>query len=315
MSTEDSAQAEAGERTSLGDNPLVSVVVPTYNRAHMLPKAVGTILSQTYRNVEVVIVNDGSPDGTHEVLEGLTASDSRVSAYEKPNGGIAQTLNYGFARAKGQLVTWNSDDNYFHPEALEMMVAYLKEHPDVDFVYTDVRDVDADGNEIAMYEAGPPENLLRYCNVRGCLLYRREVNDIVGLYDSKWPTVQDYNFYRRAYDKVKMGYIPKAPYDYTVHGASMSGPHVDCVWEFGRHQHGFAKTRAERRANWAWCFAEIARTERSHGRKWHAVWYRLRAMLCDGSKWREFWAEFWRTGYASTPEVVKLGWRFVKARS
>ena len=296
-----------------GEAPLVSIVVPTYNRAHLLPKAIESLRQQTWTDFEIVVVNDGSKDRTSEVVDQIVALDSRVRGYEKPNGGVADTLNFGFARARGRYVTWNSDDNFYHPQALERMVRYLEEHRDVDLVYTDARDVDAEGRELRIFVGGPPENLREFCAIRGCLLYRREVNEIVGPYDRRWPTVQDYNFYRRALDRVRIGYIPEVLYDYTVHSASMSGPHIDCVWEFGRHQDEFARTFRERRRNWAWCFAEIARTERSNGRAWHAAWFRLRAAVLQPTRLGDLAYDVRNAAYRTAPKFLRSSWRSMKA--
>jgi glycosyltransferase involved in cell wall biosynthesis len=309
MPTKDFALRDAEART-----PVVSIVVPTYNRAHLLPRAIESLRGQTWTDFEIVIVNDGSKDGTKEVVEGLAALDFRVRGYEKPNGGIADTLNFGFARARGRYVTWNSDDNFYHPQALEKMVRYLDDHPDVDLVYTDARDVDAEGRELRIFVGGPPENLREFCTIRGCLLYRREVNQIVGPYDPRWPTVQDYNFYRRAFERVHIGYIPEVLYDYTVHEASMSGPHIDCVWEFGRHQDEFAHSPGERRHNWARCFAEIARTERAHGRAWNAAWFRLRAAVLEPARITELPDDLRQAAYQAAPRFVRTTWRSIKAR-
>jgi glycosyltransferase involved in cell wall biosynthesis len=296
-----------------GAGPLVSIVVPTYNRAHLLPAAIESLRRQTWADFEIVIVDDGSKDGTAGVIAELAARDPRVRGFAKPNGGIADTLNFGFARTRGKYVTWNSDDNYYHPRALETMVRHLEQRPEVAFVYTDARDVDAEGRELRASVGGPPEDLRKYCTIRGCLLYRREVNEVVGPYDPRWPTVQDYNFYRRALERVRIEYIPEVLYDYTVHQASMSGPHIACVREFGRHQDEFARSARERRRNWASCFAEIARTERAHGRAWHAVWYRLRAAALEPRRLGEVSYDLRDATYRMTPQLVRSCWRAARA--
>jgi glycosyltransferase involved in cell wall biosynthesis len=293
--------------------PLVSIIVPTHNRAQFLRKAIGCILGQTYRNLEVIIVNDGSTDNTREVIDELLASDGRLRAVHKPNGGIANALNNGFARATGRYVTWNSDDNYYHANAIELMVNYLEAHPDVDFVYTDAREVDGEGDFLQYYRGGEPERLRRLCNIRGCLLYRREVNQIVGPYNPKWPRVQDYDFYRRAFDHVRMGYIAEAPYDYTVHVASMSGDERAILRETGEFLAGYAKTRGDRRRAWAWCFTEIAKAERDRlDKRWLAVWHRIRAGWYDRSLLGAAWHELWTTTYNLLPGRVKKTWRSIK---
>jgi len=87
-------------------------------------------------------VDDGSTDRTGDVMARSAAADPRVRTFRKENGGVADALNFGHARARGAYVTWTSDDNAYYPQAIERMVAFLGEHPDVGMVYTDVRFID-----------------------------------------------------------------------------------------------------------------------------------------------------------------------------
>ncbi len=116
------------------EKQLVSIVIPTYNRAHMLPAAIEACLTQTYKNIEVIVVNDGSTDNTSDVLKKYAVADQRVKAFNKENEGIADTLNYGFERTVGEYVTWTSDDNYYYPEAIESLAWFLNTNPDIGMV-------------------------------------------------------------------------------------------------------------------------------------------------------------------------------------
>lgn len=299
---------------SCDKRPLVSIVIPSYNRAHMLPGAIRSILDQTYQNLEIIIVNDGSTDNTYNAIEELVAGNSRIKAYHKQNEGIADTLNYGFRRTNGKYVTWNSDDNYYHKTAIERMATYLDLNADVDFVYTDARKIDTDGREIGLFRAGPPVSVLDGCMTCGCLLYRREVNDIVGPYNPEWKIAQDYDFYLRAYHKIRMAHIPDVLYDYTVHEASMSGMHVKSVYEFGKVREKFSKTRKERRKVWANCYTNIAHYRMNQGRKWSAVYFYLLATKCERGHYYILWDVFWRVVYGSLPEYIKNIWRLLKKK-
>ena len=99
---------------------LVSVVLPTFNRAHLIEAAVRNILAQDYPNLELVVVNDGSTDATAEVLGRLERelADPRLRVLTKENGRVARALNSGFEQARGEYLTWTSDDNAYRPGAI-----------------------------------------------------------------------------------------------------------------------------------------------------------------------------------------------------
>src|SRR5208282_3270681 len=103
--------------------PMISIVLPTYNHVQLLPVSVQSILGQTVSNFELIIVDDGSTDGTRKYLGSLT--DPRLVIISQPNMHLPNALNTGFDRARGKYLTWTSDDNYCSPMFLEMLVATL----------------------------------------------------------------------------------------------------------------------------------------------------------------------------------------------
>src|SRR5262249_10919089 len=105
------------------DAPRVSVVLPVYNHLRFLPEAIRSVLAQTYRDFELVIVTDGSPDGTKEYLDALT--DPRIVVVHQENRRLPGALNTGFAHARGELLTWVSADNHCAPLFLEALVGAL----------------------------------------------------------------------------------------------------------------------------------------------------------------------------------------------
>ena len=107
------------------EQPLVSIVIPTYNRAHVLAYAVRSVLDQTYTNLELIIVDDNSPDNTRAVVDSF--KDERIRYVKnEPNLKLPRTLNKGFSLAKGSFLTWTSDDNLYANNAIEKMVATLQ---------------------------------------------------------------------------------------------------------------------------------------------------------------------------------------------
>src|SRR5438552_1877085 len=101
---------------------LVSIVLPTYNRAHFLAGAIRSCLAQTYRNLEVIVVNDGSSDDSSRIVHEFAREDRRVRYVYQQNQKLPAALNTGHRLARGSYLTWTSDDNRFDPDAVELMV-------------------------------------------------------------------------------------------------------------------------------------------------------------------------------------------------
>lgn len=116
----------------LNRSPLVSVVMPTYNRIGLLPRAIDSILNQTYDKFEFIIVDDGSNDGTKDLLKTYASSDPRIKILtNEKNMGISYSRNRGTDAAKGKYIAIMDSDDYSEPTRLEKHVNYLEQHDDV----------------------------------------------------------------------------------------------------------------------------------------------------------------------------------------
>ncbi len=111
-----------------GSGPAVSVVLPTYNRAHLLSESIGSVLAQGYSDFEILVVDDGSTDNTREVVAGI--DDKRIRYVElTPNRGQASARNVGIKEAKADLIAFQDSDDIWMPEKLGMQVSALRESP------------------------------------------------------------------------------------------------------------------------------------------------------------------------------------------
>lgn len=135
---------------------LVSVIIPTYNRAADCRRAVESVLAQSHREVEVIVVDDGSEDATREAIEGL---DPRVVYLRQENAGVIAARNRGLAAAQGEFIAFLDSDDLFLPWKLEAQLTALRLYPQAGMVWTDMVAMDAEGREIrpahltAMYSA------------------------------------------------------------------------------------------------------------------------------------------------------------------
>jgi len=181
--------------------PLVSIVLPTYKRAHLLAQAMRSVLDQTYAHLELIVVDDNSPDDTASVVRSF--DDPRIRYVKNdPNLKLPRALNRGFAMARGNYLTWTSDDNLLAPAAIERMVGVLA-GGDCDLVYADYwlfSEEDANGRPIAPQHDRLPDTLQldNGNHIGACFLYTRKLYEGVGDYDPELFLVEDYDYFLRA---------------------------------------------------------------------------------------------------------------------
>jgi glycosyltransferase involved in cell wall biosynthesis len=204
-------------------SPLVSVVLPTYNRQELIAEAVENVLAQDYPEIELIVVNDGSTDETRAELDKLEArlQDARLRVIHQANQGLPRALNSGFADASGSYWTWTSDDNRYRPGALQAMVRELELQPEAGLVYADmVKHLQSgQAREVRM---GPPEGLPEGCVVGACFLYRASVARAVGDYDPDFFLAEDYDYWLRMRRHTSLMWLRRVLYDYADTPGSLS---------------------------------------------------------------------------------------------
>lgn len=130
-------------REENGNAAKVSVIIPTYNRAHLVGDSIRSVLAQTYDSVEVIVVDDGSTDDTAEVIAAI--SDPRLRYIRQPNRGRSNARNHALSLARGRYIAFLDSDDLFLPDKLERQVTYLRDHPGVGMVYTSAHCIDQQG--------------------------------------------------------------------------------------------------------------------------------------------------------------------------
>lgn len=128
---------------------LISVVIPAYNARAHIAQTLASVSSQSYTNIEIIVVDDGSQDGTGNLVKSIKEHDPRIRLIQKPNGGVASARNAGIQHARGELIAPIDSDDLWHPKKLELQYARLMEAgPDVGLVYTGHLLIDDDGRVI-----------------------------------------------------------------------------------------------------------------------------------------------------------------------
>jgi glycosyltransferase involved in cell wall biosynthesis len=194
--------------------PLVSVVVPVHEGERFLARALVSALAQDHRPLEVVVVDDGSSDGSAEI-----AASHPVRLLRQPNRGVAAARNAGVSASKGELLAFLDQDDEWLPHKLSRQVAVLAERPDVGFVVTRMQIVLEPGTPRPDWL---PEGWLREDSrgvVPSALMVRREVFEQVGEFDSEYEFACDADWLARAKDAgVRWSEVDEVLVRYRIHG-------------------------------------------------------------------------------------------------
>jgi glycosyltransferase involved in cell wall biosynthesis len=216
----------------MSHNPLVSIILPTYNGSRFIEDSINSCIAQTYLNWELIIVDDASTDRTPEIVSKYVALDKRIkSVRHQTNRKLPGALNTGFAAAKGTYFTWTSDDNCYRTHAIREMVQYLESHHDVDMVYCDFMLIDDNGNETRLIEVCNPEDLLEANGVGACFLYKNKLHKKLGGYSEHLFLAEDYDFWLRASIHFKLRPLHNNLYLYRQHNNSLTNQQIQKVDE------------------------------------------------------------------------------------
>lgn len=202
--------------------PLVSVIVPCFNQAQYLPDALDSVLNQTYRNWECIVVDDGSPDNTPAVAREYAQRDGRILYVSKTNGGLSDARNFGVRHSKGFFVLPLDADDRIGPDYLTLAVNEFNENPSAMVVYPGASYFgDRDGIRDVHYKGY--SHLLLTNHIVCSALYRRSDFDRINGYDTSMRTgLEDWEFWIRmlAEDSV-VRELPGIHFFYRVKHTSM----------------------------------------------------------------------------------------------
>lgn len=202
---------------------LVSIILPVYNGEKYIAKSIDSVLTQTYSNIELIIVNDCSTDSTLEIINRYKAKDTRIRIVNNiKNQRLPKSLNIGFSEASGEYFSWTSDDNMYKENAIEKMVSCLEAN-NADFVNANFSDIDEYDNIIKTNNTAADINKLMFGNTIGaCFLYTKAIAKKVGEYDANLFLAEDYDYWIRIGRYGKMCHIDDDLYLYRRHEQSLS---------------------------------------------------------------------------------------------
>src|SRR5919108_2552266 len=193
-------------------SPLVSVIIPTYNRAGLVREAIDSVLAQDYSRLELIVIDDGSNDHTPEVVR---AFGPAVTFMQQPHTGVSAARNRGVAASHGALVTFLDSDDLWLPGKVTAQVALFQQQPQVQVCYTDEiwirRGVRVNPRQIHQKHAGWIflHSLPRCIISPSSIMLRRALWDRLGGFDERLPACEDYDLWLRLTAMVPVSFIPE----------------------------------------------------------------------------------------------------------
>lgn len=191
-------------------NSLISVLIPTYNRANMVVEAIQSVLIQSYQDFEIVVVDDGSTDDTKARIDEI--GDQRIRYYYQENTGRPGARNHTLRLAQGQYLTFLDSDDLYLPEKLRVQVAFMEANPHIGMSYTQTERVMADGTPVdvlsSRHSGWVHRQLIRHCSIATpSVMLRREVVERVGDFDAI--RMEDIDYWIRVAEHFEVAFIPQ----------------------------------------------------------------------------------------------------------
>ena len=207
---------------------LVSTVVPCYKGERYVRSSINSLLEGMNVAIEVIIVDDASPDGCGGIADKMAQKDARITViHHATNKGVAEAFNGGFDAASGKYLTRLAQDDLYKTGALEKMVDYLDSHPDADMVYSDMEYIDENGNVTGIFHAKSADDALKLGNGIGlCWMFRRKIWDAGFRFDPKFDQIEDFEFWMRvsrSFGIIKLDGPPLL--QFRMHGSMGSAVH------------------------------------------------------------------------------------------
>ncbi len=191
-------------------NPLISIVTPSFNQAKYLQATIQSVLEQDYPNLEYIIVDGGSTDGSIDIIRAY--QDQLAWWTSETDQGQTDAINKGFARARGEILAWINSDDTYQPGAITAAVSFLQTNPDIGLVYGDVNYIDAIGAVIGRFNAKQTDyRRLRRGGVylpQQAAFWRAALWRQVGPLDSSFYFAMDYDLWVRLARVAEIRYLP-----------------------------------------------------------------------------------------------------------
>ncbi len=276
--------------------PLVSIITPSYNQARYLEKTIQSVLDQEYPNLEYIVVDGGSTDGSQEIIQKY--QKQLVWWVSERDRGQADGINKGLARARGEFVAWLNSDDLYYPGTLLEAVKALQQNPDANLVFGNVAAIDAEGQVTNLMRYGDwrVEDLMHFEIIgQAGVFMRRATLEVSGTLDLSYHLLLDHELWLRV-------------------GAAGGMRHIDRTWAAARF-HAGAKNVAKaeafgaeayRIARWLENYPPLSRQYAAQKNKVWAGAHRMNARyLLDGGLPKQAFSAYLKALFAYPPIALK----------
>ena len=265
-------------KTEIGvqERPAVSLILPVYNGERYLDEALASIFAQTFANFELIVVDDCSTDSSPDILAKYVGRHPNMRVIRnRTNANLPASLNTGFAAARGNWLSWTSDDNILHADMLERLYRAAT-NGEAEIYYADFCVIDAAGEELESIRVGEPRDIVVKNPVGCCFLYSRVVDQALGGYDESLFGVEDYDFWLRA---ARQGFrfqaIHEELYSYRRHRNSLTSTRTREIYELSGPIM-LQSIQELPRSPWrAYAYLKLA-TRDPYELRWHLLWCAFR---------------------------------------
>jgi glycosyltransferase involved in cell wall biosynthesis len=209
--------------------PAASVIIPVFNTVKYLEKALDSVLGQTFTDFEVLLLDDGSNDGSSEILDRYQAADSRCRVYHWPNRGIIATRNEGNRLAKADILILMDSDDICLPDRFDKQMRYLNDHPDCVAVGSRILLIDAEDMPITVMGGCFSHEQIDSTNMGGIdaaffqptAAVRKSAMDQAGGYRAEYPSAEDFDLFLRLAEIGRLVNLPEVLLKYRQHLSSI----------------------------------------------------------------------------------------------
>jgi glycosyltransferase involved in cell wall biosynthesis len=240
-------------------NPMVSILMPVYNGRDYLRPAIDSLLNQTFKDFEIVLVNDGSTDDSQEIIDSY--NDPRIVPIIQKNQGVARSLNNGLKVARGKYIRRHDADDISTPDSIQKQVDFLETHPDYVMVCNQQAFMTSNGRIARNYRL-PQSKFFGSKSVRdltlddfkpdraslvvhGTACYRRQEVLDMGCYRPEYIVSEDNDLWMRLLEKYKIAILNECTYFMRIHGGSATNRHANKIQHFRNMLQEFSKQRRE----------------------------------------------------------------------
>ena len=213
------------------DIPLISIVVPAYNAESFIGQTIISIIGQTYKNIEVIVVNDGSKDNTADLVRSIAQADSRITLLNQSNSGVSAARNLGIEKSKGEFIAFIDADDIYYPQAIEKLTNTILQADDsVGVVYGWSAHIDESGNFTSSFNCSTSkgdvyQDLIQsqFVGNASAFFVRRSCIDKTGYFDRQiLPGCADWDFLLKLAERYQFKVVPEFLIGYRKLSTSMS---------------------------------------------------------------------------------------------